>query len=400
MRRAALSVFGLVVAAAIVAVTERAAYSHKPITTPIMFNKEIAQIFQRKCFQCHSENNLAVSFTTYEAARPWARAIREEVLDRKMPPWGAVTGFGHFVNDVSLTAREMDIILSWADGGAPSGVLKAQENIAPVDVPSAPLWEIGQPDEVVEIEQPFTVKPGSGDSVRRVELRAKSPSPRALRAIAFKPGDRRIVRYAAISETGTGRWLWTWTPWHTSFTLPADVVYRLPARAALTSEIGYRAGEEAIADKSEVGLYFSDARTAQDAAPLAISGVPVTIAAGTTAQRVRAEMVVSAPRRGLAIWPELGEGIKSVEIAAISPDGVNEPLLWVKDVRRDWPTPYVLQEPVSLARGTRLVVTTYYENATDKPRTVKAAAAIVTAREAAAKSTTRESRNLERKRNR
>ena len=51
-----------------------------------------------------------------------------------MPPWGAVAGFGHFSNDVSLTPREMDIILSWADGGAPSGVLKAEESIPPVFV--------------------------------------------------------------------------------------------------------------------------------------------------------------------------------------------------------------------------------------------------------------------------
>src|SRR5215210_3599632 len=82
--------------------TERPAYSHKPITTPILFKREIAQIFQRKCFNCHSENNLAMPLTTYELARPWARAIREEVLERRMPPWGAVEGFGHFSNDVSL----------------------------------------------------------------------------------------------------------------------------------------------------------------------------------------------------------------------------------------------------------------------------------------------------------
>ena len=28
-------------------------YSHKPITTSVLFKNEIAQIFQRKCFQCH-----------------------------------------------------------------------------------------------------------------------------------------------------------------------------------------------------------------------------------------------------------------------------------------------------------------------------------------------------------
>lgn len=353
-------------------------YSHPRITTTIIFKKEIAQIFQRKCFQCHSENNVAMSLTTYEVARPWARAIREEVIERRMPPWGAVTGFGHFSNDVSLTEREMDIILSWADGGAPSGVLKIEESIPPVYVPSQPLWEIGEPDEAIAIDKPFTIEVGSGNQVRRFAVRAAFTAPRALRAIAFKPGDRRVVRYAAIYETATGRWLWTWTPWHTSFTLPAEIVYRLPARAALTIEVGYRADDETIADKSEVGLYFSDSRTAQDATPVVIAGTPVTIAAGATAQKVRAEALLSAPRRAIAIWPELAEGLTSVELAAISPDGVNEPLLWIKDARRDWPTSYVLQEAETLARGTRVVLTTYYENKTNKPITVKPSAAIVT----------------------
>ena len=73
----------------VLVVSERPAYSHRPITTNIIFKKEIAQIFQRKCFNCHSDNNLAMSLTTYEVARPWARAIREEVIERSMPPWGA-----------------------------------------------------------------------------------------------------------------------------------------------------------------------------------------------------------------------------------------------------------------------------------------------------------------------
>jgi len=90
--------------------------SHTPITTTIVFQKEIARIFQRKCFQCHSDHDLAMALRTYAQARPWAVAIKEEVLERRMPPWSAVSGYGHFANDVSLTAREVSLILAWADG--------------------------------------------------------------------------------------------------------------------------------------------------------------------------------------------------------------------------------------------------------------------------------------------
>ena len=109
---------------------------HVPITTKIVFNREIAQIFQRKCFQCHTDGNVSVPLTTYKEARPWAVAIKEEILEKKMPPWSAVTGYGHFSNDASLTAREVSLITSWADGGAPSGVLMAEEDKPAVIIPS------------------------------------------------------------------------------------------------------------------------------------------------------------------------------------------------------------------------------------------------------------------------
>jgi hypothetical protein len=221
--------------------------------------------------------------------------------------------------------------------------------------------------------------PGSGDQIRRFDVRAAFSSPRAVRTIAFKPGDRRVVRYAAVYDS-TGRWLWTWTPWQTFMTLPDGVVYRLPARARLTVEIGYRAIDETVNDTSELGLYFSDAANAQPATPvLVVAPGPTTIAPGKNLQKVRAELALPFVRRGLALWPELGEGAKSLEVSLVSPDGVQEPVVWVKDVRPDWPTPYLLRSPSPFARGSRLVMTAYFANAGNQPITVTPRVTVVTA---------------------
>ncbi len=59
--------------------------------------------------------------TTYAEVRPWATAIKHEVLTRRMPPWGAVKGFGAFRNDASLSLPEIAVISSWVEGGAPEG---------------------------------------------------------------------------------------------------------------------------------------------------------------------------------------------------------------------------------------------------------------------------------------
>lgn len=58
---------------------------------------------------------------TYDEARPWAKAIRDEVLERRMPPWGAVEGIRAYRDDPSLTAIVVEMIVSWVEGGAPEG---------------------------------------------------------------------------------------------------------------------------------------------------------------------------------------------------------------------------------------------------------------------------------------
>ena len=62
-----------------------------------------------------------MSLATYEEARPWARAIKEEVLTRRMPIWHAVRGYGDFSNDPSLSAFDIALVSAWVDGGAPKG---------------------------------------------------------------------------------------------------------------------------------------------------------------------------------------------------------------------------------------------------------------------------------------
>src|ERR1043166_4527307 len=99
MRRLILA-GGLIAAVSLVSV--------RPVTTAApaaTFNKAVAPIL----------------LITYQDARPYARAIKEKVVARAMPPWFADPHFGTFANDVSLTRKEIDIIAAWGGGGAPPG---------------------------------------------------------------------------------------------------------------------------------------------------------------------------------------------------------------------------------------------------------------------------------------
>src|ERR1700691_1804226 len=94
---------------------------------PVTFAKDIAPIFQAKCEECHRKGTAApMSLVTYEETRPWAKAIKEKVLRREMPPWNIDKNVGvqNFQNDRSLSDSEIDMVVRWVDSGAPMGNAK------------------------------------------------------------------------------------------------------------------------------------------------------------------------------------------------------------------------------------------------------------------------------------
>ena len=347
---------------------------HVPITTKIVFNREIAQIFQKKCFQCHTDGNNAMALTTYKEARPWAVAIKEEILEREMPPWSAAGGYGHFANDMSLTAREISLILSWADGGAPSGVLLADEDKQPVFVPSLTSWEQGEPDAIVKVADNVKIAAGAPFRVERFEVATGLKQAKWLRALQLNPADRRPIRYAAIYDARSGRWLGTWTPSTQVSALPAGSAVQLPAGGKLAIEVGYRGSPDGdFTGAADLGLYFAEQRPTQVASAIEIAAPAVSVAAGKKGERVRTETTIKSATSAAALWPKLGPGAKSFEVTAIRADGTVEPMLWLNNYRVEWPTSYVLKEPISLPAGTRLVMTAFYDNATDAPIQAKPA---------------------------
>src|SRR5262245_58398200 len=102
------------------------------------FSKDIAPLFQEKCEACHRTGSMApMSLRSYEEVRPWARAIRERVIQRQMPPWhlDKTVGIQEFKNDRSLSDEQISLIVKWVDGGAPQG--------DPKDMPAAKVWRDG-----------------------------------------------------------------------------------------------------------------------------------------------------------------------------------------------------------------------------------------------------------------
>ena len=159
-----------------------------PANEQVTFTKDVAPILQRSCQNCHRPNSIGpMSLLTYEEARPWAKAIKENVVLRNMPPWhiDPNVGISKFKNSVALSDQEIATIAAWVDGGAPKG--------NPADMPPPrkfddnDKWSIGTPDLVVEMPKDLLVPAKAPDTWKNVVVDLGLSEDRYIKAVEVKP---------------------------------------------------------------------------------------------------------------------------------------------------------------------------------------------------------------------
>jgi len=327
-----------------------AAQSHNPVTTTVLFNREVSKILNAKCAQCHRSGGMAMPLQTFEQVRPWAQAIKEEVLARHMPPWFAEEGYGAFANGGELTARERDFLISWIEGGTPEG----SGDPSPF-VDHSAHWMLGDPDRILRGPVTSAIKVAPRGFVRFI-LDPDFPVRMLLRAIDFKPGDSR-ARAAFFSLAETGEYLGAWTPWHPSTELPPQTALLVPARAKIAVDVWYGRATPDRSFPSSVALYLAKGRpsTVTSRAILSVR-TPGTAVARVMRTVPRATTLV-------ALRPEMGPGARSLEVKAVTPDGAVLPLLWIRTYRPDWPAPVIFASPVSLPAGSTIQAIGHFDPA-------------------------------------
>jgi len=188
VKRHVIEAIGFVFAAALI--------SPLPAQT---FTKDVAPILQKHCQSCHHEGTVApMSLMTYKDSRPWARAIKERVLMRDMPPWhlDKSVGIRRYKNDISLTDREIDVIAKWVDAGAPEG--DAADMPKPVMFASEDEWFIGKPDLLVTTND-FTMYANGPDWWIDQYADMTLTEDRWIKAMEIKPTNRKIVHHAVVN---------------------------------------------------------------------------------------------------------------------------------------------------------------------------------------------------------
>ena len=374
------------------------------LTAPaaVTFHKDVVPILQQKCQGCHRPGEIGpMSFMTYSETRPWAKAMKEAVAARKMPPWFADPEFtGHFTNERSLSQQQIDTITAWVDAGAPEGNAKD----APPPVKFAEGWSIGTPDLVIEYPHALDIPATGTVDQQNMLVKVNFPHDVWVKAAEVRPGNPKVVHHMkAWIRPPNSPWMKDapngelYTPTRGQFAVANDdaptngprpvqdilakfnpgvnameftnggAAKFIAAGSDIVFEIHYATTGKPERDRSRVGIVF--AKEPPKERYITTTGVNNTnfaIPAGAPNYEVRANSVLQAETRLAWVQPHMHLRAKDYELIAHYPSGESQVLLKGK-FDFNWQLGYEFAKPVLLPKGTRLESIAHFDNSKNNP---------------------------------
>src|SRR5678816_2081272 len=161
---------------------------------PVTYYKDVLPILQKNCQTCHRPGEIApMSFLTYDSTRPWAKAIKTQVLSRQMPPWFADPNYGHFKFERRLSDSEIKTFTDWADNGSPEGDSKDK----PPAIAFQDGWNI-KPDMIIEMPKDFNVPATGTVAYQNILVKVNFPEDVWVVAAEMRAGNRQVVHHGRV----------------------------------------------------------------------------------------------------------------------------------------------------------------------------------------------------------
>ena len=343
------------------------------------FSKDVAPILYKSCVECHRPGAIApMSLITYDDARPWARAVKQKVMAREMPPWGADPGIGRFANDPSLTAAQIATIAAWVDGGAPEG------NRA--DLPTPPTftegWAMGKPDLIFEMVEPFHIPADGTVPYSYVTIPTHLDHDIWIRGLEFKTTDRRVLHHIIgdLVEGNAGPTpkpsvtrdrsrkeiggFGGYVPGRLDNMFDEGVARKIPAGADIVLQMHYTTIGQVVDDKLQIGVLLAK----EPPTKLRVAGggqMPnrtFTIPPGDPNFEVTAKQTIAKDTYLSTLYPHMHVRGKDATYKVLYPDGREEVLLRVPKYDFNWQLTYTLAEPKFLPAGSTLMIVAHYDN--------------------------------------
>src|SRR3954464_5858811 len=356
------------------------------------YYKDVLPILQSNCQTCHRPGEAApMSLISYEQTRPWARAIKSAVHAKTMPPWFADPDYGLFANERQLTPAAIQTLADWAGAGAPAG--------NPKDAPPARTFESGwniKPDVVVEMPKAFELPASGTINYKYVVVKTNFKEDMWVVAAEMRPGNPKVLHHGKVWVRPPGStWMKNAQPGVAyERETQADVIGDnaieegndilgkfnpglgaqrfdvdgaakfIPKGSDLVFELHYTTSGEPASDVSKLGLVLAKAapqtRYYFHAGPTAGN---LAIPAGDQNAEVVSEITFGQDARLVYAQPHMHLRGKDFELRLVTPDKQ------VKTVLKgafnfEWQMGYQFAEPIPVAKGSKLLLITHFDNST------------------------------------
>jgi peroxiredoxin len=353
------------------------------------YTRDIAPILQANCVQCHRDGEIApFPLGSYVDTAKRARQIVNVTRSRFMPPWKPEPDFGHFLNERRLTDRELALLADWAEAGAPEG------DAADLPPPRKFVegWQLGEPDFIVKMNEPFEVPADGRDVFRNFVIPLDLSEDKLVALAEFRPGNRRVVHHALffLDRSGTARKkdaadpgpgyssfggpgfipsgsIGGWAPGGTPQPLRDGMGRQLAKGSDLVLQIHYHPSGKVESDQSSVGLHFVKQPSRRPVIPITVVDRRLYIPAGTERHPMSGSYTLPTDLTMVAVIPHMHLLGKESKVTATLPEGTLVPLVWIKDWNFNWQDQYHLAPPRRFPKGTRLDVQVVYDNSDRNP---------------------------------
>jgi hypothetical protein len=359
----------------------------------VTFYKDALPVLENNCQGCHRPGEAGpMSFMSYESTRPWAKAIKQAVETKAMPPWFADPHYGKFANDRSLSAKDISTLVAWVDGGAKEGNAKD----APKPIKFTEGWVIGTPDKVFEIPTAFEVPTSGTIDYQYVIVHTGFTEDKFVQFAEARPTDFKHVHHiiAFIREPGNpwfkdepigiafvpkkdgkgegggggqGDFLAGYAPGMVAPQLKDGQAKLIKAGSDIVFQLHYTADGKTGSDLSRVGIIFSKVKPTERVVTLAAANPKFAIPPGDADYRVDSKITLQDEATLTMMLPHMHLRGKDFDYRIVYPDGKTETILSVPHYSFSWQLSYFLAEPKKLPAGTVIECTAHFDNSANNP---------------------------------
>ncbi len=359
------------------------------------FYRDVLPILQERCQSCHRAGEIGpMPLGTYTETRPWAKAIRQAVVTRKMPPWNADGPHGKFRNDPSLSQAQIDTLVAWVDGGALEGDAK--------DAPPARTftegWTIGTPDAIFDMPKAYDVPAAGTIEYTYVIVPSGFKEDRWMSSAEVRPGNRAVVHHANVyvrepgskwlreypygeafvphektvrageggsSSAGAGieeQMIAGYIPGRPARQVPPGYGMLVPAGSDLVFQMHYTTNGKAVRDRTKVGFVFAKQPPAKRVIRVQASNAKFVIPPGAASYPVSGTAQLGVECELIDAYPHMHFRGQSMTLSATYPTGEREQLLRVPRYDFNWQLVYEMGQPKLLPTGTLLRADATFDN--------------------------------------